>query len=290
MPNNFLYDGWIKNISCRFKSELETILAEHNFEYGPEFEISLCRILRTILPDRYGICRGFLVDQNGNKAGDDIIIYERSRFPTIALRGNDDYSRKEYIPIEAAYAYIEAKHTLNIHGTNGQSLFKACEQVSNVKTIVSKRKSVDCYQLGPYSKLPPSISFTSPENYPDIQNPFYTIIISRNVREKASTQILSDEKDILTNLGKEKISSVERPDLIVLDDKVIILPVIPTDRHNVSHVSPFFIKGKSEYHVTSANSVGFGIAIFSLLFALDWINLGVVPWKEILKDAIFNRG
>jgi hypothetical protein len=79
------------------------------------------------------------------------------------------------------------------------------------------------------------------------------------------------EEKIDSSWGKRRLDHfpVERPDLIVLDDKVIILPVIPTDRHNVSHVSPFFIKGKSEYHVTSANSVGFGIAIFSLLFALD---------------------
>jgi hypothetical protein len=268
------------------QAELSTISAEHGFDYGPEFETALCRILRLMLPDRFGVCRGFLVNQLGDMAGDDIIIYESARFPTIGLRNKDDFSRKEQIPIEAAYAYIEAKHTLNIHGSDPQSLGKACEQVSAAKTLVSQRPSVDYKKLGPYMKLPPQMNLTSPDHYPEIQNPFFTLVISRNVRPTANTEYLNDGKEIVGHLSKEKITTTERPDLIVLGNHVIILPVIPFDTTNVGYVSSFFIKGKSDYHVVDASGIAYGVAVLSILSALDWINLGVLPWKETIGNAL----
>jgi len=112
MAKEYWYSDYVKTLSDRFQSNLNTIEAEHGFDYGPEFEVAICKTLRSALPDRYGIARGFVVNAQSVKAGDDIVIFERSRFPTLRLHDRDDYSRKEYIPIEAAYCYIEAKHTL----------------------------------------------------------------------------------------------------------------------------------------------------------------------------------
>ena len=86
----------------------------YSFDYGPEFEIAVCEVLRIALPDRFGVARGYVVSADGSFAGDDIIIYEKARFPTLGLRGKDSYLKKEYIPAEAVYCYIEAKHTLHI--------------------------------------------------------------------------------------------------------------------------------------------------------------------------------
>ena len=106
------YNDFILKVDEQANSVFKDIEAEHNFEYGPEFEIAICKLLRRFLPSKYGICRGYVVSRDGKKAGDDIIIFNKDRFPTI--RGNnEDFLKKEQVPIEAVYAYIEAKHKLN---------------------------------------------------------------------------------------------------------------------------------------------------------------------------------
>src|SRR5581483_5839792 len=104
MPGT-LYKGYVANVARRFDEALSQIAANHNLELGGEFEIALCRTLRNALPHRYGVCRGFVVNAEGDAAGDDIIIYDRARFPTLRALGDEDFSRLENIPIEAVYAY-----------------------------------------------------------------------------------------------------------------------------------------------------------------------------------------
>jgi hypothetical protein len=147
----YMYHDYVKTLSKRFEANLTSIEVGQNFEYGPEFEIAICNTLRSALPDKYGIARGYVVNAEGTRAGDDIVIFERSRFPTLALRGRDDYARKEFIPIEAVYAYIEAKHTLNLDGEDDQSLQRALDQVGEVKQLCSEREEITSEGLlGPY--------------------------------------------------------------------------------------------------------------------------------------------
>jgi hypothetical protein len=72
-----MYDGFIKKIATAFEGALAEIDAGFNFDYGPEFEIVMCKTLRRILPQKFGVCRGYLVNQKGTTKGDDIIIYEK---------------------------------------------------------------------------------------------------------------------------------------------------------------------------------------------------------------------
>ena len=78
-----LYDNFVRRITDNFNAAISEIEAVHNFDYGSEFEVGLCKTLRRVLPQKFGICRGFVIDQTGEVAGDDIIVYERLRFPTL---------------------------------------------------------------------------------------------------------------------------------------------------------------------------------------------------------------
>ena len=109
------YSGYLQRFG-QFESLFELIAARYNFDYGDEFEFALCDALRAILPERFGVCRGFIVASDGRSAGDDLIIFDRIRFPTLRLLRQDSFARKEQIPVEAVYAYIEAKHTLVLTG------------------------------------------------------------------------------------------------------------------------------------------------------------------------------
>ncbi|MDO4807007.1 MAG: hypothetical protein Q4A07_07155, partial [Coriobacteriales bacterium] len=119
------YGNVVESISDEFDRQLDSISVEYGFDYGVEFEIAVCEALRRILPRKYGVCRGFVVDKRGNVAGDDIIVYDADSFPNLRFEGNrEDLARKARIPVDAVYAYIEAKHSLT-----SETLAKAIKQV-----------------------------------------------------------------------------------------------------------------------------------------------------------------
>ena len=155
-----IYNDYLKKLSQTIKFRFGQISTHYNFDKGDEFEIALCYILREILPNKYGISRGHVVSKNGDSAGDDIIIYDRERFPTLRIFPNESFDRKQDIPIEAVYAYIEAKHTLHLRGKekDNQSLLKACSQVSAVKKLCNQRDARTEQDIHPYfrSKFPSS--------------------------------------------------------------------------------------------------------------------------------------
>src|SRR5262245_52310105 len=144
-----LYHGYLSTVTRRFEAALTTIEAVHNFTLGEEFEVVLCEVIRSVLPKRFGVCRGFVVTRDDKTAGDDVIIYDQSIFPTLQLRGAASFARKEHVPIEAVYAYIEAKHTLRLLTEGKSSLGLAMNQAANVKGVVAGRAQVPLTQLVP---------------------------------------------------------------------------------------------------------------------------------------------
>ncbi len=287
------YGKWVKTLSERLEANLSTVDVEHGFEYGSEFEVVICNTLRSILPDKYGVCRGYVIDAKGSKAGDDIIIFDRHRFPTIALRDRDDLSRKESVPIEAVYCYIEAKHTINLEGDDPQSLFKACQQIANVKRLCITREAVPYNQIQPHLNVGLlnnvfQLQVNPPPDFPTILNPVFSVLFARHVRQKkGKKELLSSPDEILSVIGNIKIESDQHPDLIVLGNNVVITPIIANEQTRTAKLrSPFFLEGRSFYYPAKVDGTGFGIGLLSMMYALDWIRLGVMPWNEILVDAL----
>ena len=116
----YSYNDYIKTISTRFENLLKEMAAEYNFDNGLELEIAICTVLRAIRPERYGVSRGFILTADGNMARDDIIIHERSRFRLLRLINESDFCRKQQVPVESVYTYIEAKHSLILEGEGPQ--------------------------------------------------------------------------------------------------------------------------------------------------------------------------
>jgi hypothetical protein len=285
----FIYSNYVRTLSRRFVANIDAIVAGYNFEYGPEFEVAICETLRSALPDRFGIARGYVVDANGSKAGDDILIYERSRFPTLALRDRDDYGRKEFVPIEATFCYVEAKHTLHLEGDDPQSLSRACEQVSMVKGLCSTRAEMLPEEIMPKVNLKGAgVQVSLPPGYPRIQNPAFGAIFARQVKRNKGGPTLTNPHEIESVLSTVEIPGPEQPpDLIVLGESNVIVPVLPKEESGEFQLrSPFFIPGKSSYHFRTVQNIAFGVALASVMEALDWIQLGAMPWRDILVDGL----
>ena len=63
----YKYNDYIRKVSSRFNAHLDEIAAYYNFDLGNEYEIAICKALRATLPERFGICRGFVVTAEGKK-------------------------------------------------------------------------------------------------------------------------------------------------------------------------------------------------------------------------------
>lgn len=281
-----LYDGFITDISQWFGTAIADIKAVNNFDLGDEFEIAMCKVLERVLPQRFSLCRGHVFSAYGDQAGDDIIIYDRMRFPTLRSLNATDYSRMERVPIEAVYAYIEAKHTLTIRGHDGQSLQKALHQVSDVKRLCGIRPSVPLTQVAPHTVIP-AATVESHSLWPDHRNPVYAEILARNVRITTDAQICTDPSRITQELLSVPLETVIAPDLIVAGQDNLLLPAIQNTKTGSGDISsPFHIPTRSHFSPVRVMGNGFGVGLACLLWALDWIQLGEMPWPAILKDCL----
>ena len=272
------YNDWVGQLARRFQSKFDGIQAVHNFDYGGEFEIALCEVLKGILPRRASACRGFIVAQDGVLAGDDIIIFDSARFPALRAIGAD-LSRKEQVPAEAVLAYIEAKHTLYLHGNSGQSLEKATSQTAAVKSLT--RTPLEHRHMIPGLDLGTQVN--PPATYPKIKNPWYTAIWSRN----------SDWALGVSSISPQDLDGVElhlRPDFIATF-RVCLLPMILKHETGAAiprmEIRPFLSEATS--HVWSdLKDISLGLAAVHLLSAIEWIVLSEIPWDRMMTSCLRN--
>jgi hypothetical protein len=284
MAQRFLYKDFVQTLSERFEANLTYISYIYGFDAGREFEVAVCKTLRSALPQRFGICRGHVVNAKGDQAGDDIIIYDRQLFPTLRLLADEDYSLKEWIPIEAVYAYIEAKHTIDLEQIEAKagddsSLSHALSQAAKVKTLCNSRERIPPERITrSFSMAPGSVG--SPEGLPPYKNPIYTMVMSRFVR--FGKDKITDPAEIGKRLIGYRLGVSEQPDAVVLGTSNLMLPEI--ERKDGWKKMLFFEPGCVQCAYETPKTA-YGIALCSLLNALDFIQLGTLPWSDILNDA-----
>lgn len=283
---HYSYKGFIPTLAREYSSAVESIRAEYGYELGAEYENILCTLLHRLLPRQYGVCRGYLTNSEGTIAGDDIIIFDHARFPTVALRNENDFSRKEYIPIEAACCYIEAKYAINILGDDGQSLAKAHSQVRAAKELCSQRATVPLNAVTQHMNAD-GFTVTVPAGWPALRNPLFTAIIASRIRKRQG------DKSLLTPVQASELimanSSVDQngPDLCVFGPQLLGLPVIKDENDFNNIQSPFYIHGKTHMMLLSLRQeFAFAVGLVQLLWALDWIQLGKIPWSQVIRNFI----
>ena len=269
-----VYDSFLTNISKKFEAHINFIEAIYNFDHGIEFELALCKSLRAILPNNYGVCRGAIFSSDGNFAGDDIIIYDQLHFPTLRLLEDNTFAQKQRIPFEAVFAYIEAKNTICVDGECGNSFIKAYEQITAVKKLQRE------HTYSKYNRL---------NTWPKEANPIYTAIFSRGVRQKSGCKILSSEeakhslreKIYLINFNSKILNGGYSPDLFIADKNLLYIPTIDS-----SVESPHFIIGRSRLSSVTKNNLAYGIGLSLMFYAFDHMRLGKIHWPRIISSAL----
>lgn len=82
----------------------------HPTSKGDNSEDGWMNFIKEMLPNKYGICKGFVIDYLGNVSEQiDIIIYDALYSPYIMSSS----TKEIYVPAEAVYAVIEVKQQIN---------------------------------------------------------------------------------------------------------------------------------------------------------------------------------
>ncbi len=282
-----MYGGYLDTLQSRFLSELEGISVGYNFDYGPEFEIALCETLGRALPKKYGVARGYAVNRAGKFKGDDILIYSPQNFPTLGIRAEQQFLRKDKVPIEAIYAYIEAKHTIYLINDekNGQSIFKAMQQVGDVKELVGERPQREWSQISDTVNLGSNLQIDLPEHFPAYRNPPFGVVMARRVKLNAKGDYLTDDEiyDVLLNSDFKAFAN--RPDLMILGEGIVVIPVESTTDDKPKYSSPFAQPGHSNFAIVRCKKKAFGAGFAIIMGALDTMTLSSLPWRDIFKSS-----
>lgn len=275
------YNDYIKKLSTRFLARLDEIDPQFNFDIGNEFEIHLGGLLQELLPNKYGICRGFVTPLDGQAKGDDIIIYDHQSYPNLKPNSASKFTIKENIPVDSVYAYLEAKNTIEIKKDSvGTYWGKAIKQTQDVKNIYREPRNsneiIDGVTLGENLTIPLRKSF------PEICNPMYTAIICRGIRENG--KIITDHQEIKRKLIGLKYPNDNPPDLIIIGNDLAIFPsLIEPEKQTLE--SPFFIKGRHSLVTVIMPEMAFGFGMAMIQWALQNIKLKDINWKLVLGEV-----
>lgn len=103
-----------RSVEARIKAEsaIEKTFNINNYDSGPGLEDVVRGQFRMLLPDRYAVTAGVVIDANGDNCGDcDLIVVNRF-WQSLLKYGATSESRRVHVPVESVYSVIEIKQTL----------------------------------------------------------------------------------------------------------------------------------------------------------------------------------
>ena len=119
-----LFESTQKKMVGEFSAIREAL--DHGGTLGDETELAWLDFIDRLLPTRYQVCDGFVVDAQGLRSDQiDIIVFDRHYSPPLFRAGS-----VQYVPAEAVYAVFEVKQRIDKY-----TLRQACAKVSSVRRL-----------------------------------------------------------------------------------------------------------------------------------------------------------
>ena len=119
-----LFESTQKKMVGEFSAIREAL--DHGGTLGDETELAWRDFISQLLPSRYHVCDGFVVDADGQRSDQiDIVVFDRHYSPPLFQAGN-----VQYVPAEAVYAVFEVKQRID-----RKTLRQACAKVSSVRRL-----------------------------------------------------------------------------------------------------------------------------------------------------------
>ena len=119
-----LFESTQKKMVGEFSAIREAL--DHGGTLGDETELAWRDFISRLLPTRYQVCDGFVLDAQGLRSDQiDIIVCDRHYSPPLFQAGS-----VQYVPAEAVYAVFEVKQRID-----RKTLRQACAKVSSVRRL-----------------------------------------------------------------------------------------------------------------------------------------------------------
>lgn len=264
------YGGYIERLAKKVEARLQDIEAIYNFDLGDEFELALCALLEDVLPAKYGVCRGFVVAEDGRTAGDDVIIYDKMASPTLRSSLSRQFPVKEHIPVDAVYAYIECKHSISSDAV----LEKAISQAEAVKKLVLTRRALDNpdYEVdGPVYNGKPR---DWPRTFPPLKNQPFCAVFARNYSPDVAVPRTHRE---------------HTPDMLILGNNYIATQTVNLGADGLKSSLFFDNNYGAGLSAEQVPDNAYGLGLVTLLEALSWIELLPIDWTGTLNATFFEN-
>lgn len=129
-----------------------------NYDSGSGIEDIVREQFQILLPSRYSLAPGVIIDRNGTTCGEcDIAIVNRAWVPLLKYGATDD-SRRIHIPVESVYSIVEVKQTLN-----EDALDDAMEKIVTYKRLERARSEygriIENHNLKPFENTSKSLNY-----------------------------------------------------------------------------------------------------------------------------------
>jgi hypothetical protein len=132
MPSIGIVEEYWTGVASQLQVEAETFsrLVGHNGEIGRANEIALTRLVGRLIPSKFGVGTGIVIDKYGERSQQcDIIVYDQGSQPQLLAQ-----STQLMFPIETVRMVIEVKTTLN-----AEAVADTAEKVSSFRALRSSR-------------------------------------------------------------------------------------------------------------------------------------------------------
>ena len=261
------YLDYVGRLAGQIEARFKEIEAVYNYDFGIETEVALCQFLSSILPEKFGICRGFVISEDGEQAGDDIIIYDRLSFPLIRTQSSVDFALKLKVPIEGVYAYIECKNSI----TDQKVLSKAIQQVEDVKKLLFKR---DLKENPNYDRDGREFNGQIrdwPRCHSEFTNQPFTMIFTRDWDEGVEVDIANTRNCV---------------DVLVLGSNHLSTQMVNLGSDGDKGAIFFDYAHWAQHRVDCFEGKSYGLGVVMLLQALSRIDLLPIDWHGLLNTEM----
>lgn len=242
----------LKNIFDNLEQSLfndMNIRIEHNLEDGKYREYLVKNVLEKIIPSKYSITNGFIIDSDNNISDEmDIIIYDKNYVPPFF---DETYT---VVPIESVITVIQVKTTLN-----SKTLKDSIANLNSIDKLNSKTGGKIISAKGPTLK---EERYISP----------YKIIVASKSEYKDTHDFTTDMNDI------DILYVVEKNKPLYIKHKA--------NEAVVCKEKDQLIKNKSNYNIEIIKESRLAFFALNLLEKMKLINNSIIiNYEEYIKGA-----
>lgn len=194
----FIYN--LEDIAKKLKIDFDGITKQitHNGVKGSAREDLLKSYLRDLLPNKYSISSGIIIDHNQNQSKQqDFIIHDAFNCPSFFKTDSNTI-----LPVESVYATIEVKSTLN-HDTLKQSV----ENVGSVRKLTKlPNRNIISNEYNEQYPLGFVFAYSSDYSLEQIQKRLFELNKEVEGRHQISIICILD-KGLIFNVNKDNLSN-----------------------------------------------------------------------------------